>query len=410
MKSNALRTLLSAIFLLTLCQLSPAHAQVLPIPLEKTKTGGGKQPRVPPLKNGDGRGGGDIIKGYPVSSADIRKAVLESKPLVVSAAQYLEYMYQNHPDKAGDNATGVFYDLLTQVLRKLFPANQNEKLYSLIQKATFDFYENEPCWEITPDGKKREVAMSTTSAPESPICVSLKKSNEDNKLDTENYRRRLAALVFHEISHKMGTVDSEDPSILNSETGLIQYYANDHYMSLNLNNVIFSVKTKLQELESSEKILREAIAMVKTAPTEKSLCGITANAYASQLGTYHQLAGGTSENMGVIPATKLNYFEIALYKASSAQNFCTDLTIADKDGLLKWDTIAMADVFTSTVDGVPMPHEKQRKENLRQFGDAFFRNTLKLGKPAVIAELQDAHDAIAMVLEKMRMRWQPYLK
>ncbi|MFN3697716.1 MAG: hypothetical protein ACK4VO_09775 [Pseudobdellovibrio sp.] len=169
MKLAVLYVLFLSIFFTTSCQSNRAIAQ----------QGGGAD-----------TGGGNTIGSAKVTAEEVKKYIEKSKDLSVYIFRRKEFLLLS-PQHRGSS-----FELLG---KKLFKGQKS--IYQALIEAVIRPVESGPCY----DSQGKEVDASAKDAPN--LCFSLERLSA--RLNADSVQSEVLAIVAHELSHMVGTTESE---------------------------------------------------------------------------------------------------------------------------------------------------------------------------------------------------------
>ena len=169
MKLTSLHAVFLSILLTTSCQSSRAIAQV----------GGGAD-----------TGGGNTIGSATVTTEDVKKYIELSKDLSVYIFRRKEFLLLSSQHDG---------TVLASLGKKLFKVQKS--VYQVLRDAVLQPKEKGPCY----DSQGNEVDASAKDAPN--LCFSLERLSA--RLNKDSVQSEVLAIVAHEVSHMVGTTESE---------------------------------------------------------------------------------------------------------------------------------------------------------------------------------------------------------
>lgn len=169
MKLASMYAVFLSILLTTSCQSSRAIAQ----------EGGGAD-----------TGGGNTIGSAKVTAEDVKKYIEQSKDLSVYIFRREEFLLLS-PQHSGS--------AFESLGKKLFKGQKT--IYQALNEAVLQPKEKGPCY----DSQGKEVDASAKDAPK--LCFSLERLSA--RLNADSVQSEVLAIVAHEVSHMVGTTESE---------------------------------------------------------------------------------------------------------------------------------------------------------------------------------------------------------
>ena len=160
-------------------------------------------------------GGGDIAKGEPSSSSDVRWALDNIKTTMIPVIDTVFWNYNFH----------FRFEPESQDLRRGMEVLKDyETVISALDMVTFK--PSEECLDTS-----KRVVDASVNKEKTEICFNL--SSIPPKVSKENLYRALAALILHEIYHILGDYDEEPAKAIQrftlEEISYLNKYSDQHY-------------------------------------------------------------------------------------------------------------------------------------------------------------------------------------